>query len=282
MGRQAFSNAGRAVNYEIDKAMPTEATFEHESGAGLVDGDGDRVEKLGFSHVWWPNVVSTLNYYANAYAGRQWSNMTEKEKGMWNEVRRAERAAWNRYDRRQESINAFSRQHQEQGCDTMLAYDRAVESRYALDYERFSLLAKKYAAFIDCVSLQAIRKRITRNPDMKSHIDHVFIEDGRKAGIFMEHPMRYGSMAQHLVDTWSDQSWPLEPLESLVKSKRSDDLRRIWLAYHTDEFFEQGNLWPAHCLMSPEEGERIAEIAKILEAAGVEIGPEGVGQVWGC
>ena len=277
MGKNFNSNSGRAVGYDLQRGGGASEEFENVVSGGLVDGNGDQVERLGFHQVWWPNVVITLNYMAMHEYKKGWRHMTPEEKAAWNAVRKAERDARNRLDRRQHSINAFSVQHQKKGCDTKLAYDRAIDSRKALDYERFSLLARKYAAWIDCVTDSAISKRIKRKPEMLYYIHYVFIEDGRKVGIFHEEPFRWGTMMDRCL---VDRLWVGEPLESVVKSKRSDALRRSWLAHHAEMFFEDGNLWPDGCIASEEDAKTITEVAQMLLEEGIEAGPDGP-MVWG-
>jgi hypothetical protein len=277
MGKNFNSNSGRAVGYDLQRGGGASEEFENVVSGGLVDGDGDAVEKLGFHQVWWPNVVITLNYTSMHEYKKGWREMTRAEKDAWNAVRKAERDARNRLDRRQHSINAFSVKHQEAGCDTKLAYDRAVESRKALDFERFSVLARRYAAWLDCVTDSAISKRISRDDEMLDYIHFVFIEDGRKVGIFHEEPFRWGTMMDRCL---VDRLWREEPMESVVKSRRSDSLRRYWLAFHAEDYYEAGNLWPDGCVSSPEDAKAITEMAKMLVDAGIEIGPEGP-MVWG-
>ena len=274
-GRQFWSNPGRAMGYDIERGGLQD---EHKND---VSGDLYDEANLGFHRANWGSIVITASFMAMHQQGNHWRSLSREEKDEINAAKRAERAQRDRYDRRQASLNAASVAHQKKGCNVIQAYDRAIETRFALDYERFNVMARKYQAFCSAVSLDAVNKRVKKDPSLQTIYEVVLTQDAHTIGAVFEFPMRYGSTRDHLIEQMESRV-VLEPMAEIKRCKRSDELRRHWIINHVDSFVENGDLWPRHCIWEDEETKKMVEaVAKILMKAGVEAKPEHP-QVWGC
>jgi hypothetical protein len=275
MGKDFHNNPGRAVSYDLARGGLQD---EHVND---VSGDLYEGANLGVHRANWGSIVITASFMAMHQQSNHWRNLSREQKDEINAAKRAERAHRNRYDRRQHSINAASLAHQKKGCNVILAYDRAIETRFALDYERFNVMARKYQAFCSAVSLDAVNKRVKKDPTLQTVYETVLTQDAHTIDAVFEYPMRYGSTRDHLIEQM-DSRHCLEPLAEIKRCKRSDELRRHWIINHVDAFVDNGDLWPKGCIWQDEETKKkVEQVAAILAQAGIELEPEHP-QVWGC